>query len=254
MPVKQIFEKKEDAPEWIRQSLLEQDGKFVFEAETIVETANLKKALEAERKAKADFEKTLKGFEGIDPEKARQIMAEAEQAAADKLKHKGDWETREKQLKDQLAADLAKREQHFQSESTKWTDREKTLQAALEKALIESDATAAIAAKKGEPQLLLPHILRQVKVIEENGEFTPRVIGSDGNPRIADVKGTPYTIKNLVEEMYNDPVFGRAFEASGAAGSGAPAGAVGGRSNGIDLSKMSPMERINAAREQQQKT
>lgn len=222
MPVKQVFDTKDDAPEWLRPLLLESEGKFVFEAETTVEVAGLKKALDAERKAKADFEKSLKGYEGIDPEEARRLKAEAEEVSAAKLRSKGDWETREKQLKDQLAADLAKRQQQFDAELTKRAERESKLQSALDRALIEANATAAIASKKGVPQLLLPHILRQVKVVEENGEFQPRVIGADGNPRIADVKGNPFTIANLVEEMYNDPVFGRAFEANGAAGSGAP--------------------------------
>jgi len=97
MPVKQVFDKKEDAPEWVRESLLEQDGKFVFEAELPHEVKGLKSALEAERRAKADFEKSLKGFEGIDPEEARKLKAEAEKIEADKLKSKADWETREKQ-------------------------------------------------------------------------------------------------------------------------------------------------------------
>src|SRR5262249_10147762 len=101
MPIKQTFEKKEDAPEWMRESLLEQDGKFVFEAELPHETAGLKSALEKERKAKAEFEKSLKGFEGIDPEEARRLKVEAEKLEADKLKQKGDWETREEQLKEQ---------------------------------------------------------------------------------------------------------------------------------------------------------
>lgn len=253
MPVKQVFEKKEDAPEWLQPLLLEDSGKFVFEAETTVEVASLKKALDAERKAKADYEKSLKGYEGIDPEEARRLKAEAEQIVTEKLKSKGDWETREKQLKEQLAADLQKRQQQFDSEIEKRTEREQKLQAALEKSLIEAKATEAIAGKKGVPQLLLPHILRQVKVIEENGEFVPRVIGADGNPRIADVKGSPYTIQHLVDEMYNDPVFGRAFEANGAAGSGAQnntAAAGGGKSmNRAAFDQMGAFDKMKFVKE-----
>jgi hypothetical protein len=221
MPVKQVFDKKEDAPEWLRESLLEQDGKFVFEAELPHEVKGLKSALEAERKAKADFEKSLKGFEGIDPEEARRLKTEAEKIESEKLKQKGDWETREKQLKDQLAAELAKRDQHFQSELKTREDRIATLQSALEKSLIEAHATAAIAAAKGVPELLLPHVMRQVKIVEENGNFVVRVLDAQGQPRIANVKGDPFTITNLVDEMKNNSIYGRAFEASGAGGSGA---------------------------------
>jgi hypothetical protein len=244
MPVKQVFEKKEDAPEWLRSSLLEQDGKFVFEAELPTETAGLKSALDKERKAKADFEKALKGFEGIDPAKAKELMEQAEKIEADKLKSKGDWETREKQLKEQLAADLSKRETHFQTELKTREDRIGKLQSSLEKSLIEAQATAAIASAKGSPELLLPHVMRSVKVIEENGEFVARVLDAAGQPRIANVKGDPFTIANLVEEMKANAVFGRAFEASGAGGSGAGQG--GGSGGGAKTISGRDQEAINA--------
>jgi hypothetical protein len=237
MPIKQIFEKREDAPEFLRQSLLEQDGKFVFEAETTVETAGLKNALAAERKAKADFEKALKGFEGIDPEEARRLKAEAEQVALDKLKSKGDWETREKQLQERLAADLKKHQDQYAGEIAKRDEEGKRLRQSLERHLIEAEATAAIAAAGGVPELLLPHVKSAVKVIEENGEFVARVMGADGNPRIADVKGTPFKIANLVEELKGNQVFGRAFAASNAGGSGAPNNTAGGGGGSITLSR-----------------
>lgn len=228
MPVKQVFEKKEDAPEWLRSSLLEQDGKFVFEAELPTETAGLKSALQKEREAKAALEKSLKGFEGVDAEEAKRLKAEAEQIAAEKLKSKGDWDTREKQLKDQLAADLTKRETHFQTELKAREEKIAKLQSSLEKSLVEAQATTAIAAAKGTPELLMPHVMRQVKVVEENGEYVARVLDAQGQPRIANVKGDPFTIANLVEEMKANTVFGRAFEGTGAGGSGAPSDSGGG--------------------------
>lgn len=244
MPVKQVFDKKEDAPEWLRGSLLEQDGKFVFEAELPHEVKGLKSALEAERKAKADFEKSLKGFEGIDPEEARRLKAEAEKIEADKLKSKGDWETREKQLKDQLASDLQKREQHFQTELKAREDRIAKLQVSLEKSLIEAQATTAIAAAKGAPELLLPHVMRQVKIVEENGDFVVRVLDAQGQPRIANVKGDPFTIANLVDEMKGIPIYGRAFDASGAGGSGATK--TDGGKGGIKTVRRSDQDAMNA--------
>lgn len=231
MPIKQIFEKREDAPEFLRQSLLEQDGKFVFEAETAVETAGLKKALDAERKAKADYEKALKGFEGIDPEEAKRLKAEAEQIAADKLKSKGDWETREKQLKDQLAAELKKHQDQYAGELAKGEEREKLLRRSLEDHLVTAQATAAIAAAGGSTLLLLPHVKSAVRVVEENGQFVARVIGEDGNPRIADVKGTPFSVANLVEELRANSAFAGAFAASNAGGSGAPSNTAGNGGN-----------------------
>jgi hypothetical protein len=237
MPIKQVFEKREDAPEFLRGALLEADGKFVFEAETVVEVAGLKSSLEKERKLKADFEKALKGYEGVDPEEARRLKTEAEQVALDKLKSKGDWETREKQLQERLAADLKKHQDQYAGELAKREEREKLLQQSLERHLIEAQATAAIAAAGGVPELLLPHVKSAVKVVEENGQFVARVIDANGQPRIANVKGDPYTISHLVEEMKGNQVFGRAFAASGAGGSGAQNNTAGSGGGQFTLSR-----------------
>jgi hypothetical protein len=214
MPIKQVFEKQEDVPEFLRGSVVEQDGKFVFEAELPTETAGVKSALQKEREAKAALEKSLKGFEGIDPEEARKLKAEAEQIAIDKLKSKGDWETREKQLKDQLAKDLETRQTTFNAEQQKWQEREIKLTRAIQKNIAEAQAVAAITAADGSAKVLLPHAMNFIRVIEENDDFKVVVVDGQGNPRIADVKGTPFGIKNLIEEFKKDPEFGTAFKAT----------------------------------------
>ena len=71
----------------------------------------MKKALDEERANKTNFEKQLASLKGIDPEEYKRLKAEADRVAADKLKNQGNWEEREKQLRDQLAQDLAGREQ-----------------------------------------------------------------------------------------------------------------------------------------------
>lgn len=239
MPVKQIFDSRDSAPEWVRPALLEDgNGKFVFEAETTVEVAGLKKALDEERTNKANFEKQLASLKGIDPEEYKRLKAEADKVAADKLKNQGNWEEREKQLKDQLAADLNARETQFKTELDAATQRQQKLQTSLERYLIESQAAAAMTEPgkpKGNPVLLMPHILGKVKVFEENGEFVARVIGTDGKPRIANVKGEPFTIPMLLDEMRSDNVFKAAFEASGAHGTGAPVTSTGASGGAIAL-------------------
>lgn len=227
MPFTLTFDKKDDAPEAIRSLLTEKDGKFIFEGETATEIANLKSALDTERTGgratKTELEKLRKQIEGLDLEKARQLLADADKAAAETAKAKGDWEAREKQLLDKHAAEISKLQ-----------DREKALQRAIERHLVEAQATAAIAAAKGVPELLLPHVIRAISVVEENGEFSTKVVDTNGNPRIGDAKGTPMTISQLVEEFRSNEIFGRAFEASGAGGSGAingSKGAGGGQKN-----------------------
>ena len=79
---------------------------------------------------------------------------------------------------------------------------------------------AAIAAAKGSSALLLPHVRASVKVIEDNGDFKVQVVDTAGNPRV-NGKGEFLTIADLVSEMRQSDIFGRAFEATGTTGSGA---------------------------------
>lgn len=249
MPIEQIFESREDAPEYLRGALLEDNGKFVFRAELPAETAGVKSALQREREAKAALEKTLKGYEGIDPEKARKLAEQAEHAERETLKLKGDWDTRERQLQERLAADLQKRETHFQTELDGARTRADRLQKSLEQHLIRAEATAAIAALGGSPELLLPHVMSQVKVLEDGEQFVARVLDEQGNLRIGDMKGTPLTIAQLIEEMREKPVFGRAFEASKVGGSGAPGSSTAGNTSKkmkrAEFDAMSPAQKMD---------
>ena len=91
--------------------------------------------------------------------------------------------------------------------------------------LIKTEATAAIAAAKGVPELLLPHV-QQFLRIDEKGNVV--VVDAQGGPRV-NGKGDPLTINDLVNELKASDLFGRAFEGSGNSGSGSrpTAGAAG---------------------------
>lgn len=225
MPIEQIFDNRDDAPEFLRSALLEtDDGKFKFLAELPQEVGGLRKALDAERANKKELAAKLKQYDGIDPEQYQLLLKNQQNAEANQAKTTGDWDARENQLKTQLKQELTKRENHYSAELSGRDAKIALMQAALEKSLIEAQATSAISAAKGAPELLLPHVMQRVKIFEEDGEYSVRVLDQNGQPRIADIKGSPFTIKHLIEEMKNDPVYGRAFEASGAGGSGAQNG------------------------------
>ena len=223
MALKAVLDSLEGVPEALHGEYEQKDGKFYLKVDGDANTLfpGLAAAKEQILKEKKELEQKLKTYEGIDPAKAKELMEAAEKAETDKLKQKGDWETREKQLTDRLAADLKTRELQYNTELEKRETRIKTLQDSLEKHLVEAAATAAIAGAKGVPELLLPHAVKAIKVVEENGDFKAVVVDAQNNPRIADVKGTPFTIANLIEEMRGNPIYGRAFEAPGSGGSGA---------------------------------
>lgn len=100
--------------------------------------------------------------------------------------------------------------------------RTQALQTQLYGLLVENAATAAVAELKGVPELLLPFIKNQVKVVEQDGEFKVFVVDAQGDQRYSGVTGQPMTIKELVAEMKGNEKYGRLFESEAPAGGGMP--------------------------------
>lgn len=98
--------------------------------------------------------------------------------------------------------------------------RTEALQKQLYGLLVENAATAAIVEQKGIPELLLPFIKSQVKVVEQDGEFKVFVVDSQGDQRYSGVTGQPMTIKELVAEMKANERYGRLFESEAPVGGG----------------------------------
>lgn len=99
------------------------------------------------------------------------------------------------------------------------------MQSTLERFLVDKEAVSAIAAAKGSPELLLPHIKAQVRVVADGEDFVVRVVDGSGDPR-GDGKGGFMTVADLVTEMKAHPTFGRAFESPGQQGSGLKPGST----------------------------
>lgn len=118
----------------------------------------------------------------------------------------------------------------------------------LHRYLVDNTATQVIAELKGVPELLLPFVRTQVKVQEQDGEFTVMVVDDSGNQRYG-TTGQPMTIKELVQGMKGDQKYGRLFESETPAGGGTPPGA--GRRTGhvqqqTARDQMTPTQKIQA--------
>jgi len=167
--------------------------------------ANRDEALAEAKKAKA----ALKAFEGTDPEEYKRLKTAAEETERQRAAAEGDWQKLEVQLKDRHKAEMGK----AGARATK-------LQKALEKRLVQAELTAAIVRRKGDPDLLLPHGERYVRVRETDDDFVAYVVDEQGNALVADGQGTPMTFDQLVETklMVRFPA---AFEGTGSSGGGA---------------------------------
>lgn len=227
MALKLVVDKIDEIDESIRSQYLEKDGKFHLDVEGVEDTAPLKRALVAERKARDELDKKIKGWEklGKTPEEIELLSTAAANAEEERMKRDGDWDKLKSQMNAKHQDDLKERDLKLAAK-----DQEiGTVRTTLERTLVNAEATAAIAAQKGVPDLLLPHVSHHVKVVEKDGKYSLQVIDNKGDPRV-NGKGDPLTISDLVTEMKTSDVFGRAFEGSGASGSGMRPNSGNGRS------------------------
>ena len=218
MPLPFAVDSIDTVPEAQRSLYKESNGKFVLDVDGYEDPAGLKSALQKEREAAKTAAKQVQAWSalGKSPEEIQALVEAHAQAEAEKLGKSGEWDKLKQQMADQHKAELSKKD-----------ERIGTLTKSLERRLIDADATAAIAAAKGIPALLLPHVRASVKVIEEDGDFKVQVVDAQGNPRV-NAKGEFLSIADLVGEMRQSDVYGRAFEPTGTTGGGASGGGGGG--------------------------
>jgi hypothetical protein len=101
------------------------------------------------------------------------------------------------------------------------TEKGKTskMQNSLERHLIGQAATAALAAANGSTDLLLPHVQKHVKVVQDGEEFVARVVDNVGDIR-TNGAGQPMSVADLVAEMKTQASFAPAFKSDTKGGSG----------------------------------
>lgn len=185
----------------------QKDGKFVLDVDGIEDTSALKGALQKERKAAETAAKQVKRYEalGKTPEEIEELLAAHAKAEEKKATDAGEWDKLRAQMNEKHQVELRQKDETLAQ-----------MRQRLQGELIDSRAVAAIAAAKGIPDLLLPHVQRHVKV---DDNYNVVVVDAKGDPRV-NGKGEPLSISDLVSEMKQSDIFGRAFEGSGQSGSG----------------------------------
>lgn len=209
-------------PEAQRALYKESNGKFVLDVEGYEDPVGLKSALQKERERANSLDKQAKAWAamGKTPEEIQELLEAQRRAEEEKALKGGEFEKLKQQIIEQHKAELAKKDERLGA-----------MTKTLERHLVDAAATAAIAAAKGVPGLLLPHVRSSVKVVEDNGEFKVQVVDASGSPRV-NGQGNPLSIADLVGEMRQSDVYGRAFEPNGTSGGGAGQGGNGGGSGG----------------------
>ena len=167
------------------------------------ETLGLRTNRDAILGEKKEIQKKLEAYTDIDPAKHKALLEADAKRQEEKAKAEGNWEKLQQQLIDQHTEEVAKRD-----------ERNKTLLTALEEQLVTRAALESLTKQKAAAGLLLPHVLKQLRMVEEDGEFSTVVVDVAGAKRLAkDAKDTSdmMTIDQLVESMKEQDEFAPAF-------------------------------------------
>jgi hypothetical protein len=156
-------------------------------------------------------------FGDLDVEAAREALARVPELEERLTKGQGDLE---QIVNERLEGRMKRANAAHKNEKETLQTRAQKLEAALRKNLVEGAAASAIAEMGGAPQLLMGPIRDRVRAVEdEDGNWRTEVLEENGEPAYRD--GSAVSLKTFVSDLKADPLWGRAFEGSGATGSGA---------------------------------
>lgn len=194
------------------------------------DTKQLRNALQMEKKETTKAKKALEEFADLDYdiETGREAITKlaeiADLGGDDALK--AAREQMEKQLGDRYTGMEGKLVKKHTGEMETITGKYNSTLDQLKHLLVDAQLTKAITEEKGSVDLLIHAIKQHVKVFEnEDGTFSARVVDEDGTDRLS-MKSSkdPHAlmgISELVQEFKSSEKFARAFDGSGAKGSGA---------------------------------
>lgn len=147
----------------------------------------------------------------------------AQKAREEKAKAEGNFTA----MRDQLV------EAHNKALQKEKDERAK-IEGMLYNILVTQGAERAIRDAGLEPEVLLPHVTPNMRVVNEDDVYVARVVDAKGNIRYAGDEGLPMTPDQLVANIIANPKFAGIVPASGVSGSGARnEGASGGRQASI---------------------
>jgi hypothetical protein len=242
-------EKIDAVPEPFRGFYAQADGAFAladgFKAAGAA-VAGLNKSLKAARqdadkarKSKPDLSGftavgQLLGLEADDALNPETLKGAVEKVISESKDGKVNWEKMKKDLERGHQTVIAQKDGEIG-----------TMSKSLQKYLVTTAAVQAIAAHKGVPDLLLPHIQAKTKVVKDGEDYVVRVVDESGDPR-GNASGGFMTVEDLVKEMKAHQTFGRAFESEAPSGNGKPPGSGGGKPPARQQGNLTPTQKIAA--------
>lgn len=212
MTLKAIVQSLDEVAEAVRDQYAAQgDGTFRLAVDGVEFPDAVQGLKSSLSKTQRELRELKEKFDGIDPEEHRALVEAKEKEEADKHRKKNDWESREEQLRKNNEIELGKKD----AEVAKW-------KAAFTQVAMSDSAKGAIAKHGGIVDLLLPHVMKNLSIVEEGGAPVVRVVDENGQVQIGGPKAEPVTVEDWVKGMREKDLYKAAFAASPASGSGTP--------------------------------
>jgi len=234
----------------------ETEGGFILDAMpangyVIENVDNLKSALTKERKTVKDYEKKVKTYESkyadIDPEEYKSAMEKIEELSQFDPEKEADKLAQEKYEanKKRLEATITKQyEAKIKNEYEPVKQKYDVVVKQLEKELRTAAAVKALAAEEGDADLLLPHVLNKLKFSQKDDGSFETYVTDDSGEVAYNQKAEPLSVQELVQSMKGK--FPGAFKSTARSGGGAQQNRGKGN-DGVDISKLTPAQKIQMA-------
>lgn len=206
--LKAVVAKIDEVDEKFRSLYVEKDGKFHLDAEGVEDVEGLRGNRDEILKEKKKLEKKLAEFGELTPEEAKQLKDFRESEAERKAKEAGEFDKLRTQIVEKHTKELTKKDEAI-------AKRDK----ALDRYIRRAAATQAIMDNEG-TDLLLPHVLDRLKLVEKDDEYAVVVTTEAGDPMV-DTKGAAVPPKDFVASLKLIDKYKGGFRGTGASGSGA---------------------------------
>lgn len=154
----------------------------------------------------------MKAFDGMDPQQVREAMETVAKLNEEKQRSAGKFDELKQQLQETHKKELSEREKKIERVVAK-----------LYEHVGRNKALEAVGKLEGNAVLLMPHIERHLRVVEDGDDYVPRIVDEKGRERIGP-KGAPMTVEEFVQELSTKEALAPAFKAPAASGSGRPPG------------------------------
>jgi len=220
MAILEILDSLDGVAEDQKASFNEVDGKFQRAVE-IEDVSGLKSALQKERDAKREYERKLELYKDVDPEKYADLLKKQEDGLTELERYENAIKKQKDEI-DLLKTQSAAEKKELEAKLQKFHADKEARKAALEAGVIPEDIDDVLI------------LTRSIRSMDEDGNIV--IIDADGDP-------TGKTLKDFFEKDFKEtkPKYYPGLPG----GSGASGGAGSAK---VDLSKMTPTQRLDHSR------